>query len=298
MFLHISFHYAPYRSTSRQAVATDTLPHVYLHNRFVYDTYKDGSLEITGLENGECYDVTYNADKVVITFYKDEGKAQTGLQAVEGGHTIPVKLTTKANQEWLEAGYDGGETEPDWTTYLMNHTNTFDLNSVVDTATAVFDKPGMEKSAVIIKDGQGKVSSILYSIVLSGVSSTPISIEDTFDTSILEIDESMTGGWDHFKIWGGNHDTQIAGHLPVSYSETANGVLITAASVPMQPGGDYFSHYKISYYLKLKDGVDLDQLAEENGGKYDLVNTATWNGHCDCSSLVMIIYPKSEMRLR
>lgn len=92
MFLHISFHYAPYRSTSRQAVATDTLPHVYLHNRFVYDTYKDGSLEITGLENGECYDVTYNADKVVITFYKDEGKTQTGLQAVEGGHTRTVSI--------------------------------------------------------------------------------------------------------------------------------------------------------------------------------------------------------------
>ena len=262
-----------------QAVATDTLPHVYLHNRFIYDTYKDGSLEITGLENGETYDVTYSADKVVITFYKDAGKTQTGLQAVEGGHTITVRLTTKVNQEWLEAGYDGGETEPDWTTYLMNHTNTFGLNTVTDTATVVFDKPDMKKSAEIFKDEQGKVSRILYSIVLSGVSDTPVSIEDTFDTSILEIDTSMSGGWDHFRIWGGNQDVQIAGHLPVSYSETAEGVLITANSIPMQSSGSYYSHYKISYYLKLRDGIDLDQLAVANGGEYDLVNTATWDGH-------------------
>ena len=262
-----------------QAVATDTLPHVYLHDRFIYDTYKGGSLDITGLENGETYDVTYSADKVVITFYKDAGKTQSGLQAVEGGHTITVKLTTKVDQEWLKAGYDGGETEPDWTTYLMNHTNTFALNTVTDTATVVFDKPGMEKSAEIFKDGQGKVSRILYSLVLSGVSDTPVSIEDTFDTSILEIDKSMTGEWDHFRIWGGNQDSQIADPLPVSYSETANGVLITANSIPMQPGGSYYSHYKISYYLKLRDGIDLDQLAVANGGEYDLVNTATWDGH-------------------
>ena len=246
-----------------QAVATDTLPHVYLHDRFIYDTYKGGSLDITGLENGETYDVTYFTDKVVITFYKDAGKTQSGLQAVEGGHTITVKLTTKVDQEWLKAGYDGGETEPDWTTYLMNHTNTFDLNKVTDTATVVFDKPGMKKSAEIFKDAQGKVSGILYSLVLSGVSDTPVSIEDTFDT----------------RIWGGNQDSQIADPLPVSYSETANGVLITANSIPMQPGGSYYSHYKISYYLKLRDGIDLDQLAVANGGEYDLVNTATWDGH-------------------
>lgn len=62
-----------------QAVVTDTLPSIYWDNRFLYDAFKDGSLQIEGLLSGESYDTVVNQDSVVLTFYKDTGKTQTGL---------------------------------------------------------------------------------------------------------------------------------------------------------------------------------------------------------------------------
>ena len=60
-----------------------------------------------------------------------------------------------------------------------------------------------------------------------------------------------------------------------------DGIIITANSIPMKSDGMYYPYYKICYYLKLKDGVDLDALALANGGEFDLVNTAVWDGHED-----------------
>ena len=102
---------------------------------------------------------------------------------------------------------------------------------------------------------------------------------DTFDTSILEVDTSKASSWDHMRIWGGNQWSQDEGRMPVSYTDTSNGIILTADSVPMQADGSYYPYYRIVYYLKLKEGVDLQQLAIANGGEYDLTNTAVWNGH-------------------
>ncbi len=260
-----------------QAVVTDTLPIIRLDDgTTVYrDTYKAGSLEITGLLPGESYTVspdpsTETTGSIVITFYKDSKQEQTGLQGTPGGHTITVRLTTKVNQDWLQEGYKTGGR-------VQNHTNTIGLNGTTDTATAIFGKPGIEKAVERQPDG-----SFLYTLLLSGVSDTPISIEDTFDTSLLELDDSQVGSWgDHMKIWGGTQYSQVAGKTDISYSETSNGVILTANSVPMQSDGSYYPYYRICYYLRLKDGVDLNQLAIANGGEHHLINTVRWGGHED-----------------
>ncbi|MDO5119615.1 MAG: FctA domain-containing protein [Coriobacteriales bacterium] len=260
-----------------QAIVTDTLPMIRLDDgTTIYrDTYKVDSLSITGLLPGESYTVspdlsTETTGPVVITFYKDSAKQQDGLQGTPGGHTITVRLTTKVNQEWLQEGYEVGGR-------VQNHTNTIDLNGKADTATVIFGKPGIEKTAERQPDG-----SFLYTLLLSGVSEVPVSIADTFDTTLLEIDTSQTGAWgDHMKIWGGTQYSQIAGKMGISYSETDNGVLLTANSVPMQPDGSYYPYYRICYYLRLKEGVDLEQLAIANGGEYHLINTARWGDHKD-----------------
>ena len=256
-------------------MVSDTVPRIYLEERHT-DPFKEGSLEIEGLLEGENYTYTYNASlgQLVITFHYqgDNGKVD-GLKGTPGGHQIKVRLTTKVDQEWLQKGYETRD-------YEQNHTNTIALNSKSTTATVIFGKPGIEKSVA----KAAKKGSFMYTVLLSGVSEVPVTIEDTFDTSLLEVDTDMATDPDHMHIAGGTQWSQIGEKTPVSYTDTPNGILLTADAVPMQENGHYYPYYRIVYYLKLKEGVDLEKLAVLNGGEHHLVNTAKWNGHetsCD-----------------
>ena len=249
-----------------QAVVTDSFPSIWLDSKH-YDVLKTGSLEIQGLLPGESYDEpVIGTGNVVITFYKDSGKTQTGLQGTAGGHTITVRLTTKVDQEWLQKGYETGG-------YEQNHTNTIDINGKSATATVTFGEPGITKEGARQSNGSFK-----YTVVLAGVSSLPVSVNDVFNTNLLEVDRASTNN-DHMKIYGGNQYWQGSGETSVSYVDTPTGITLTANSVPTQPDGNYYPYYKIVYYLKLKEGVDLEELAIANGGQYNLTNTAHWNGH-------------------
>lgn len=252
-----------------QAVVTDTLPSIYWDNRFLYDAFKDGSLQVEGLLSGESYDTVVNQDSVVLTFYKDTGKTQTGLQGVSGGHDITIMLTTNVNSEWLQFGYDnpGG--------YVADHENKIGINGKEAKAKVTFAKQDIQKTGV----EQPWDHNYLYTIVVSGATQEPLVIEDTFDTSIMEVDTRQASHWQHFYIWGGNQYSQDDGKTRVNYSDTDNGILITANSLPRQENGELYSYYKICYFAKLKDGVDLEALAVANGGQYDLVNRAKVGDH-------------------
>ena len=56
-------------------------------------------------------------------------------------------------------------------------------------------------------------------------------------------------------------------------------MILNVNNVPKDIHGQYYPFYKISYYLKVKDGIDLDALAKANAGTYDVINTVTWNGY-------------------
>ena len=81
------------------------------------------------------------------------------------------------------------------------------------------------------------------------------------------------------RIFGGTQNWQNEGRVPVSYTDTPNGIVLTCNNVPKQANGLYYPYYRITYYLKLKDGVDLEQLAIANGGEYDIINNAVWADH-------------------
>ena len=251
-----------------QAVVTDSVPGFYGNGHMMYDLYKDGSLEVTGLLEGESYDVSVSDSKVVITFYKDAGKTQTGLQGTSGGHRLTVRLTTLVDQEWLQYGYEhpGG--------YEATHTNTIDINGKKDTANVTFVEPGIEKSGVKNTSWDG-TTTYFYTLTLKNVQEEPLEITDTFDTDLLEVATSGTD-WQHMIICGGNQYSQGEGRYPVTYSESADGVILTANSLPKQANGEFYPYYKITYYLQLKDGVDLQELAILNGGTHELTNTAMW----------------------
>ena len=255
------------------AVVTDTLPniwskHIGLDENFtLYEAYKDGTLKITGLLTGESYEPVVRDNEVVITFYKDSNKTQPGLQGTSGGHDITIELTTLIDQRWLKYGYDHPDEK-----WKSTHTNKIDINGNPEAkAEVVFSKPGLTKTGSINGD------YYLYTLVLSGVTEEPVVIEDTFDTALLEV--AGAGIWNDFKIYGGNQYSQDYGGTPVNYSDTPKGILITANTLPRQANGEFYPYYKITYYLKLKDGVDLQALAVENGGQYDLTNTAVWGDH-------------------
>ena len=254
------------------AQVTDYLPRLYRDEGNLFDLFKDGTLEITGLLEGESYTVAYSTGAVEIKFFKAEGVE--GLRESANGRTVNVKLTSKVNQEWLEIGYEAGEDEKN----KQNHTNTITFNGKSDTATVTFGKPG------IVKSGETKdQKSFKYTLLISGLREEPFTITDKFDTSLMEVDTTGTGvegwEWDHMRLFGGTQFSQIAGRIPVSYTDTADGIAITANAVPKQEDGHFYPYYRIVYYLKLKDGVDLEQLAIANGGEYDLVNKAIWADH-------------------
>lgn len=262
------------------AVVTDTLPYISAHNighegdysTTLYDAYINGTLEVTGLLQGESYDVQSSNDKVVITFYQDSQKTQQGLQGNPGGHDITIKLTTEVNQDWLKYGYEHPNT------WQASHRNTIDINGNETYADATFSEPGLTKTG-FDATGEMEKNHYLYTLVLSHVSETPIVIEDTFDTSLLEVATDLSQyGW-YFKIWGGDQYDQSYGGTSVNYSDTPTGIRITANDVPLQPNGEYYPYYRIRYYLRLKDGINLDDLAIENGGKFDLTNTAYWGDY-------------------
>lgn len=262
------------------AVVTDTVPNISAHNighegdysTTLYDAYKNGTLDVTGLLPGESYNVDTTDGTVIITFYKDSAKSQEGLQGNPGGHDITIRLKTEVNQEWLQYGYDHPNT------WQASHRNTININGKEAWADATFSEPGLTKTGLDATGAMDK-KHYLYTLVLSHVSETPIVIEDTFDTSLLEVATDMSGTAWYFKIWGGDQYDQSNGETSVNYSDTSTGILITANDVPLQPNGEYYPYYRIRYYLRLKDGINLDDLAIENGGTFDLTNTAFWGDH-------------------
>lgn len=254
-----------------QAVVYDDVPVLskQIDGQYVnfYDFYKDGTLQIYGLLTGEDYVVTFDKDgvlgRVQIEFFQDQEHRVPGLQRSENRREITVSLKTSVNQEWLQIGYNNNNNSD------KVHTNTIYFNGIAATAQVVYDKPWIKKTGTI-KDNR----QIEYTITLSGVSEVPVSIQDTFDRSLLEMvttNLTITGGDQWYQ---GNYPT------PISYTDTPNGFGLTANTLPKDPAnGQYYPYYRIVYTMKLKDDVDLEQLAIANGGEHHLVNTAKWGDH-------------------
>lgn len=249
------------------AVVTDTVPARYFDGAMHYDFYDPASLDITGLSSDEGYEVSTSTGSVIITFYYMEGTTKHyGLRGEPGGRNVIVRLRTLVDQDWLDKGY-GDKT-------FETHMNTINFNGVSDTAYVIYGKPGIEKTGEYLGNG-----SFLYTIMIDGLEEEHLTIEDTFDRSLLEVDTSKVGDHTHMCLHGGTQWSQIWGETPVSYTDTTTGMILDVAHVPKDDHGQYYPYYRLTYYLKLKPGVDLDALARANGGSYDVDNTAIWGDY-------------------
>ena len=274
-----------------KAVVTDTYPNAWIDNgsTHVFEVVKNGSVSVTGLEGGEDFSVTYGDAAAVITF-TNNGSA--GLKGTGSTRTIVVTLKTEISDAWLEKSKSE--------TWLVDkHINTAELDygsKINSTAIAQIASDTLKKSASVF--GTRTVDGVelpvyKYEIVMTGVESDVFTITDTFDTSILEPYTVEPDSWNpsNCYMFGGTQWHQgYRGANPVSYISTTTGMTfqVTADSLP-KDNGAYYTAYKLVYYLAVKDAQALNTLmnraAAEDDGKYDLSNTATWNGQTDTTSV-------------
>ena len=248
-------------------VVTDTLPSVWIDNVRYFDTFK--SLEIIGLTPLEGYSYEIRNDQVDITFYKNKDE---GIPGIDGGsgRMIQVRLTTSVNQEWLEKSLSMGDWE-------KRHTNLIKIKDTNFSAsdTVLLTKPRIKKTGELNNRQWDTHRYFVYDILLADVTSVPVVVTDTFDTSILSVAEQLDPNNPQMVIYGGDIvEWQGSGMTGVSYANTPDGITITANTLPMKSDGRFYPYYRIHYYLKLADNVNLAQYVRTHQGV--VKNIAVW----------------------
>lgn len=272
---------------------TDTLPSIWgtvpdgagnQVSKMLYDAYVDGSLTVEGLLDGESYTLdTSDPAKVTVTFYQDAAHTRTGLRSSSAARTIALTLQTRNNEDWLALGKDGG--------WQATHTNA-------ETVTANGQKKNASASTVPVRQTITKKSEYAgtrtingtdlpiyrYTLMLEGVNSDSLDIDDEFDTSLFSFATTQqVGVWDQNRVYGGDQYWQGAqGYKPITWTYTDKGVTIHVPSGAIDKrGGAYYPRYRIVYYLIAKDADalrTLNQRATDNNGTTTFTNTAKWNG--------------------
>lgn len=204
---------------------------------------------------------------VKITFYKDKAHNNPGLSGSGSERKITVKLSTKTNKDWLTANLES--------LGYSDRTNRIQIGNKQATDTVKYTKPGFKKYG---PGDNAKGPRFDYYVILTGVNTPTVTVDDDFDTDAFEILSTTPGAenvYNHLYIWGGNQDWQGDKQTEVTCQKTTEGVKLTA-TVPKKDDGSYFPYYRITYSLKLKEGVDLEQLAIQRGGTYTAKNTAKY----------------------
>lgn len=282
-----------------EAVLKDTIPSIWKGHLIsgaygsVYEQLT-GAITYEGLLDGETAgDPEIHDYYFQVTFYQDAQKTKPGLKASDSGHDITIRYSTLVDPLWLAENY----ADPTDNT-TRRHNNIAEINGKPSIATAQFVKtelsklgpdeykPATNDNAPVIQypySGDGEKTIFLrYELWITHPEMDNLTIEDKFDTSILKVADPVLVKSDkasirqHMKIYGGTYPGETPyGESPVSYTETEDGVIINA-SVPKDADGNFYRHYKIVYYLQVKDGVDLEALAKAHGGDYEVRNTAKW----------------------
>ena len=136
-----------------------------------------------------------------------------------------------------------------------------------------------------------------YRVELFGVENDVNEIVDTFDTELLEV---YYGAANNFFVYHGNNMenpnyeemnntyAQWTTGVPATYNNTTTGIIIHTNGDSLKKGyggvkGAYYPIYGVQYYLTVKNEAALAKImgnaARREDGKYDIDNTAEWNGH-------------------
>lgn len=272
----------------------DDIP--YLQDYGFSDSF-DKILSIEGLTANETWESSVEKvagvssltgktrDILTIQFYQDQNKINKGLEATQNARTLTIKIRTKNSEEWITSAeeFSGGDPR-----YI--HTNTAKVNNFAPfTAQAIPLHSKIEKTSsrdlgnIAIQGDDGQWSTIYgieYKLVLSNVSEEPITITDTYDSSVLEF--YGPGANDHKYIAAvsskNNLNNGIYPYMASFDASTDGTITITADHLPKKEDGSFYEYYGIYYVLQVKDADTLARKAIENGGMYKIGNDVEWNG--------------------
>lgn len=257
----------------------DSAPNQCVNGVQLFDLIDQNSIKVEGLVGGETYEVQGDGKETKLVFKKD---GQPGLKGTGNKRFITVTLTTNTDQTWLSEGQKQGN-------YLLTHKNSCNFIGVEDTAEVTYSKDtSLNKNGKVVGtiniDGK-EYPYFQYDIILHNVHQDTVIVEDHFDTSVLrhiDLQNSPYNAWNNVwnsdVIFGGNQYDQGKGKTKVSVKDTAEGITITA-NVPKN-GNQYYSEYKITYYLVAKDDEKTlkEKAAQTETGVLNLRNTAIWDG--------------------
>ncbi|MBR0227282.1 MAG: Cna B-type domain-containing protein [Clostridia bacterium] len=278
-----------------KAVVTDYFPTLNWGSEQFQDTLKADSIRIEGLQQGvENYTVRTTDDKYVITFYKDQFKTATGLNASGTGErrTITITFTTTNDHAWVSLHRD------------LDHTNyvTFEGDNSIVTAqdTGRVPDTGMKKTGRIVGTATNsdnvKVVIFEYTIDLYGVEfandNDCITVTDTYDAPLTFFDlhndglnalEGMNSYWGQ-KVQNGYRSGSNG--LPRIHPDTSNANSLTftihGSDVDKDGDGHCLPRYQIIYYMTAPEETLIQaSINNSEDRKVSIANTAAWDTSSD-----------------
>ncbi len=291
-------------------VVREFLPNIWAHtlNKKVYDeldtTYGDGGYVIEQLLPDESYSISQEGGEGVITFYQDKAKKKPGLKGTGDVRKVVIKLRTLFSKDWLANAEHLMANDYQNYAYLLNHTNNVSIDARLDTKsgtgnaqdTVTYSNVKVSKSLIDgpveipLTDGT-KAKVYRYEVLIDGITEDGFELFDTFDTSLLRyvtMEEVNLKDWE-FKDSTGK-DSKPGGiyagtqwywnyfkYAYVTATDTPNGVVLSADSLPKDEDGKLFPRYRFIYYLAIKDEALLKQRAmDSSNGTYTFSNTARY----------------------
>ncbi|WP_197026445.1 SpaA isopeptide-forming pilin-related protein [Oribacterium sp. P6A1] len=261
----------------------DSLPNVWTENEpkiHMFDEFEE-LVSIDGLLDSESYKLDADKGTLFFTFYKDKAQTVEGLNATASDRKVTIVYKTKNSKEWL----DYAKTTTN--TWYLEHENTAEVKlNGKPTPISAKAFPPVEK---LIKKGELRTSNYensgkriyAYSLIIGGVTGGDVTINDIFDTEHLSYVDDISDDWikkTTALIYGGDnqHWPDNETTVKAKITKTDSGIKIHIEDFPKKADGEYYSFYRIPYYLAIKES-DAIRLALENGGKATIRNTAYWN---------------------
>ena len=255
----------------------DTLPYQQIDNELYSDSYIEGSEQISGLLDGENYEIgssTTSDGKNELTvkfYYMENGQKKMNLKVSDQARTIQFTYLTEPNAKWLANS-----------NVLTNksHKNSATISARGQNLTAnatvelYENNPDITKSAEVIEnDENGNAKVIQYNVTVLGIEGDSIKITDEFNKEHLIYDAAQ--GLQVSYSDDGKTFTQDQS-VTAGATSSDTGMVFTIQNVHPEDGLNH-AVYRLTYCLKVNGAAGVDSIeTSEEGGK--VTNTAFFRG--------------------
>ena len=268
----------------------DTLPSATINKIKCNDSYVTGSEEITGLLEGEQYEIVESKNNdgnnvVTVNFYYMDGNTKKpNLKVSDTDRNITFSYLTEPDPTWLENSNSLNN---------KTHTNKVTVKARGQSSGASADvnlyesNPEIKKTSKVYKeDSTGNAEIIRYDVTISGVDDSTIEIVDEFNTDQLVYDESNKPKFSYSENGKDFTEDKTAVITPTNLTNNETGLLFTIKNFHKNADENH-AVYKLTYYLKVNGAKGLESI--ETSGEGGVVeNKATFMGKADTTETVAV----------